>query len=172
MRIFIAIRCGDVPPTSPTYFVSDIDTLVKKAWEEQKAIGWDQILKGRISTYWGKAQGLYYRSNPDTRGSVYFSASLWSTATVRSMLDFSLHLWNDRCDTMHGIYEEDAKRIVKNRILGRMVELYERREDIEADYGYLFKEPIDSLCKRSTQYLIKWVASFRAAEQVLARAFT
>ena len=36
------------------------------------------------------------------------------------MLDFSLHLWNDRCDTMHGIDEEDAKRIVNNKITAKV----------------------------------------------------
>ena len=112
---------------------------------------------------------MYYRSNPDTRGKVYLSASLWSTETVRSMLDFSLHLWNDRCDTMHGIDEEDAKRILKNKITAKVVELYGRRGAIETDYGYLFKELLDSLRKRSTQYIIKWAASFRIAENVLAR---
>ena len=169
MRIFIAFRCGDAPPSSPTYFDSEIDTLVNKAWAEQRTIGWDQILKGRISKYWGQAQGLYYRNNPDTRGNVYFSTSLWSAATVRSMLDFILHLWNNRCNSMHGVDEEDAKRIIKNKITTKVVEFYGRRGEIETDYGYLFKESLDSLRKRSTQYLIKWVASFRIAENVLAR---
>ena len=85
------------------------------------------------------------------------------------MLDFSLHLWNDRCDTMHGIDEEDAKRILKHNISAKVAELFGRREAIEAEYGYLFKEPIGSLQQRTTQYLMKWVASFRAAENVLAR---
>ena len=85
------------------------------------------------------------------------------------MLDFSLHLWNDRCDTMHGVDEEDAKRIIKNKITTKVVELYGRRGAIETDYGYLFKESLSSLCKRSTQYLIKWAASFRVAENVMTR---
>ena len=92
-----------------------------------------------MSKYWGKAQGLYYQSNPDTRGKIFLSASLWSTETVRSMLDFSLHLWNNRCDTMHGIDEEDAKRILKNKITATVVDLYGRKEAIEAEYEYLFR---------------------------------
>ena len=32
MRISIALRCSDAPPSSSTYFYSEIDTLVNKAW--------------------------------------------------------------------------------------------------------------------------------------------
>ena len=70
---------------------------------------------------------------------------------------------------MHGIDEEDAKRIMKDKITATVVDLYGRREEIEAKYGYLFKDTLDSLRQRSTQYLIKWAASFRVAENVLAR---
>ena len=42
MRIFIALRCGDAPPSTVTYFESDIDNMVNKACVDQRAIGWDQ----------------------------------------------------------------------------------------------------------------------------------
>ena len=93
---------------------------------------------------------FFYKNSPETRGKLCFSSKLWAAATVTSLIDFSLNLWNDRCDTMHGIDEEDAKRIIKKKITERVVDLYGRREDIETDYGYLFKETIDSISKRST----------------------
>ena len=71
MHNFIPLRRGGTPPSNVTHFDSKIDKLVQRAWEEQKAIGWDQMLKGRISKYWGLAQGLYYRNNPDTKGKAY-----------------------------------------------------------------------------------------------------
>jgi len=43
------------------------------------------------------------------------------------MLDLCLHLLNDICDTMHGIDEKHAKRIVKIKITTKVVELYGRR---------------------------------------------
>ena len=46
-------------------------------------------------------------------------------------LYFSLHLWNDRCDSMHGVDEEDAKRISKDKITTRVEELYGRRDEVE-----------------------------------------
>lgn len=92
MRIFILLRCGDAPPSNVTYFEYAIDEMVKNVWIEQRSIGWVQILKGRISKYWGIAYGMYYHNSPETRGKVFYSTSLWAAATVWSLLDFSTSL--------------------------------------------------------------------------------
>lgn len=115
MCIFISLRCGDSPPSNITYIDSAIDKMVQKAWLDQLEIGWDQFLKGRVSKYWGVAQGLFYQNFPDTKGKVCFYSKLW--ATVRSLLIYSLHLWNDRCDSMHEVDEEDTKRIKHEKVV-------------------------------------------------------
>lgn len=143
--------------------------MINKAWVEQRVIWRDQILKGRNSKYWGRAQSLYYQNNPATCGNVNFSASLWAAATVRILLDFSLRLWNNRCDSMRRVDEDDAKRIVKDELITQVDDLYGKREEVEQEYGYLIEEGLESLRKRSIQYLTKWAASFRMADNVLAR---
>lgn len=45
-------------PKIALYFNSDIDRMVRDAWTEQEAVEWNQILKGRLSTRWGKYQAL------------------------------------------------------------------------------------------------------------------
>ena len=70
---------------------------------------------------------------------------------------------------MHGVDQEDVKRIAKDKITTRVEKLYGRREEVEKEYGYLFKEGLDSLRTRSIHYITKWVASFKIAENVLAR---
>ena len=92
MRIFIALKCGYAPPSAIIYFEFDIDNMINKVWVDQRTIGWDQILKGRVSKYRGQVQCLYYQNNPATRGNTYFSSLLWSAITLRILLDFSLHL--------------------------------------------------------------------------------
>ena len=168
MRIFISLRCEDAPPSNVTYFESDIDKMVQNTWIEQRAIEWDQILKGRIRKFWGIAQGIFYQNIPETGGKVHYSASLWAAATVQSLLDFSLHLWNDICDSMHGVDEEDTKRIIKECLIKRVDDLYGKKGEVEQEYSYLFRDELVSLRQRLTQYLIKWVASIRMAENVIA----
>ena len=67
MSIFSSLRHGTNAPTIITHFDSGIDRLVNEAWEEQRAIGWDQILKGQLSSKWGESQELYYYQNAITR---------------------------------------------------------------------------------------------------------
>ena len=59
--------------------------------------------------------------------------------------------------------------ILKAKTMVRVKQLVDFKEDIDEAYSYLFKEDIVSLGKRSTQYLIKWIASVRMAECVMAR---
>ena len=67
MRIFSALRCGDSPPSRVTHFESELDDNVQMAWKDQRKIGWDQILKGRLSKQWGEAQGMFYKNSLETK---------------------------------------------------------------------------------------------------------
>jgi len=169
MRIFISLRSGDAPTSHVTYFESDLDKTVRREWIEQRKIGWDQILKGRINKYWGIAQGVFYQNSPETRDKVHYSTSLWAAATIRSLSKFSLHLLNDRCDSLHEADEEDTKRIIKKCLIKRVDNLYGMMGEVEQEHVYLFREGLMLLRKHSIQYLIKGVASVRMAENVIAR---
>ena len=72
-----------------------MDTMVKNAWKEQTLIGWDQILKGRISSKWGIAQAIFYGNNEETRAEKDFNLGVWNVKTIGSLLSFTLGLWND-----------------------------------------------------------------------------
>ena len=39
-------------------------------------IGWGQVLKGRISTKWGRAQEIFYENNLDTQDVKHFTAEV------------------------------------------------------------------------------------------------
>ena len=117
VRIFSSLQCSNTPPSKVIYFESDLDELLQRDWVEQREIGWDQILKGRLSRSWGIAQVIFYKKCPETRGQMRFSSKIRAAATVRSLLDFSLNLWNDQCDTMHGVDKKGAKRIKKKKVM-------------------------------------------------------
>ena len=65
---------------------------------------------------------------------------------------------------MHGIDEEDAKRIAKEKVVKRVAELYGEKGGIELEYPHVFKKDEESVTGRSTQYMMKWIASVRMAE--------
>ena len=57
--ILESLHTGNYPPVLVMYFDSEIEQLLTQVWVEQRQIGWDQILKGRISSKWGDAQAVY-----------------------------------------------------------------------------------------------------------------
>ena len=59
MRICISLRLGDAPPSSVTHFDSAIDRMVQQALDAQRAIGWDQILKGGNSKHYQSSIDLF-----------------------------------------------------------------------------------------------------------------
>ena len=69
------------------------------------------------------SQDLFNQNSPDTKGKLYFSSKSWAVATVQSLLSFSSHLWNDRCNSIHGVSEEDSK-LIKNEKVVKMVGVY------------------------------------------------
>ena len=43
---------------------------------------------------------------------------------------------------MHIVDEKDAKRIMKEKSITQVDDLYRMREEVEQEYGYLFKEGV------------------------------
>ena len=81
------------------------------------------------------SQVFFNKNSPDIKGKVYLSSKSWAAATLQSLLNFSLHLWNDRCDSIHGVEKEDAKRIKNEKVGNRVGGLYNKRDEIGQDYG-------------------------------------
>ena len=94
------------------------------------------MLKGRLSKECGKAQGMYYGDNPDTREGKYFSSQVWMVKTIGNLLDFTLGLWTDRCDILHGATEKEKKSIKHKRVQDKVEQCYKQKEKVSSDYKY------------------------------------
>ena len=151
------------------HFISDFNILLEEAWVEQKAIGWDQVLNGRLSKKWGWAQGKYYSNNPDTKDQNHFSVQLWMKSTVGSFLNFSLELWKDRCGIMYGVTMEEKRKILKLKIVKQVNNNYKNKDKVSTDSYHLFDEPVGILCMKKTQYLAKWLATYRLSARMKKR---
>ena len=77
---------------------------------EHKKIGCEEVLKGWPSKKWDTSQGIFYRSTPDTRGCKYLNSEARMITMIESLVGFTLVLWKDRSDTLHGANEEEMKR--------------------------------------------------------------
>jgi hypothetical protein len=152
----------DETPILVNHFESDMDRTIKEAWEEQKKIGWEQVLKGRLSSKWGVAQALYYSSNVLLNESFKYTGDIWMEKTVGSFIDMTLGMWNARCAVLHGVDEVAIKIKKKNRILQQVQVHYEQAHLIPGNYQYLFTESFEVMCSKSLQYLGKWVETIES----------
>ena len=72
-------------------------------------IGWAPVFKGRFSVKWGEAQGIYYASNPDTQDTQRYSASIWDTTLIKTMVAMSFEMWVVRNKQLHGSTPEEQR---------------------------------------------------------------
>ncbi len=110
-------------------------TLVQ-AFLEQMAIGWDHLLRGRISLKWSAA----YQLCTGTNDAVW--TELWAKNLVRAIWAYSKSLWEYRNGEVHGHTLEEEKLREKERLQSQVEEefsLYHKDPFIVSpQFAYLF----------------------------------
>ena len=107
---------------------------------------------------------MYYGKNPITCGSKQYTRTGWATSMVTSILNFTLRLWNERWDALHGATEEEVKNMIREKVVTRVTELYQRKETVTEDAKYLFEYDMEIQCSHSTQYLTNWMSTLELYE--------
>lgn len=71
--------------------------------------------------------------------------------TIGSLLDCTLGLWNDRCDTLHGAIDAERKRIHHDRVSKQVVHAYNNKDKMSIDGMSLFKGDVGEMCKTGSK---------------------
>jgi len=109
---------------------------------------------------------MFYLQNPDTMEEKRFSRNIWTAATFKGLLDYSFDLWNDRCVALHGTDDGTQEDLEREEYKFGSKSYTKKKNDLGMDFGYLFRERLGILCKRSTPYIIKGVKPFWLAKRV------
>lgn len=159
--ILQSLQDGNSVPSMPPTSHDIIGQLFSEAWDEQEKIGWAQVLKGRLSIKWRHAQQEFYKNNPATHGNDRYNGELWMVRTIHSFLNFSLGLWKDRCEVLHGIEHKDKKSKEREKLQQQIQKYYSQRDEVDADHQDIFEIPVDELLRRnSLQTLHSWIQSY------------
>ena len=94
------LRCQGGPNVGPQAIPARIHNA---AWE-QKQIGWDNLLRGRLSRHWRTLQEKYYLNQEPPK-----SADRWAADLCYHLLQFSHSLWTQRNQILH---ERDAQGLL------------------------------------------------------------
>ena len=66
-------------------------------------MGWDQVLKGRLSKEWEKNHDKHAKHNREADKKM--NRSKWTINVIDEMWHWFLKEWQDRKDKMHGVDE-------------------------------------------------------------------
>jgi hypothetical protein len=84
--------CDNRTPWQPPLLPDDLANLV----DNQSAIGWNWLLRGRLTTNWALLQDGYY-SNIQHRS----TGKLWAGKAIAAIWDYSWTIWDHRNDHLH-----------------------------------------------------------------------
>ena len=85
-------------------------------------------------------------------------------ATIKSFLDLSLGMWNDRCNTLHGVDEKEQKLKARRRVLKQVDRVFKNKGAHADKLLHMSTSDILVLEQRSTLYLLKWMETFHIAK--------
>jgi hypothetical protein len=101
--------------------VKPADILLTQAFREQwDTIGWEQMLRGRISKKWRAA----YHASKATKTSPGTDQEKWGSNIITLLWEYTRSIWKQRNGIVYGHSEEE----VRNR------ELQKLREEVAAEY--------------------------------------
>jgi ribonuclease HI len=141
------------------------DILLIQAFQEQTAIGWDQLLRGRISLKWNSA----YRCLVGGKRQVEVSPDPWAKTLIRGLWDYAASLWKYRNGVVHGKTKEDGiKKEFEQLHKSVQAEYAAYAQDkfiISPQFSSLFtKKTLQERIKMDRDSLSCWLRSVAAAK--------
>jgi hypothetical protein len=109
---------------SPDSYPSTFHDLIKS----QTSIGWNQLLRGRVSILWAKHIDEFLSSQPTSHPSS--SGHLWVKSMLLTLWDQFFVLWEERNAVVHGADSSEKTKCRKDRLLRDLHQLHSLRSEV------------------------------------------
>jgi len=134
---------------------------IKEAFEKQCEIGWDEFLRGRISSRWGNIMQTYYRTM--NLGS-FRNGMAWEVKVIHTMWQIFLQTWQARNNLLHGADTTENRQIRSLDIDQQVRNAYRLDQNcIAPQHQGLFTNLHDTL-NNLLDTKIQWLHSIRSAK--------
>ena len=137
---------------------------ISLAYKSQCNIGWDNLIRGRISNLWGTAY-LHSRSLVATA-----PANLkWSTNLIKIIWKSALHLWAQRCTTLGEVeleleHQQATSQREQTEFRIQRLFLHGKFKTLPEDHHYLFTQhTLPTLLDQPYQTLLLWLETYTSA---------
>jgi hypothetical protein len=123
----------------------------------QEAIGWTQMMKGRLAKEWKTQQQEAMQGN-ETK---YKNSQTWSTEIIHTIFQHWLELWTIRNSDRHGRDWKTKRIAAKDQALREIAQLYEYKGRIMAQHEWIFHTSLDQQQQKSTYVLRAFINNFK-----------
>ena len=123
--------------------------------EAQSAIGWKEVLKGRLSREWSKAQQRHLGAFDRKK-----NGQTWATDIAQLLLEGWLELWQLRNDDRHGRDVQTKAQAQCTQALRELKLAYEFKEKILTHHNWILDTPINQRQNLRTYALRAWLNNY------------
>ena len=137
----------------------DLEQLVY----DQRAIGWREIFKGRLSTRWKTIQNYHLRQG-ENEGNYpkYKTAEWWSIGVIQQLIYFTLNTWQIRNDYLHKEREEQETNKIRRQCQEDMSSWYDKAATLGPIFEKYFRIPLMQRKTFPTKQIHSWIETVKA----------
>jgi ribonuclease HI len=146
-----------------TPLVKETSGNIRRCIIQQNKIGWDQLLKGRMTKEMRRTMDHHYRQlKVDTRK---YTGERWCKRLLQNIWQVLLQLWKQRNELIHDSMLSNQESKETERIKTRVFRCYEHRESMTvADRERIFYTEAEQLLQEDKRLIKAWL---RIAERII-----
>ena len=125
--------------------------------EAQTTIGWEHVLRGRLSLRWSAHQQAHLSGPFDPLN----NGATWTTGVILVVLTHFLIVWTKRNKELHGsdhVSRQDAKR---KQCIREVELLYSKMDGLPPEYAWILELPIETRLESPGPVLRAWISSYK-----------
>ncbi len=145
--------------------VTPAEILLTQAFTEQTvSLGWDQLLRGRISAKWRAAYRAYKVGGKQQETNCLH----WATQVIVHVWDYAISLWKNRNEVVHGATRSENMQRQRDELCLQVTAAYEQFQDdpfiVSATHNSLFRrKTLKDRLKMGINSLSAWLQSVKEA---------
>ena len=154
------------PPANYTYDAIKHRCLAD-AFDSQCKIGWEEMIRGRLSAKWGDIMQKHYRS---TNARKSLTRDAWETTMIGKLWAIFEHTWQARNGLLHGKNDTESKHLLTTKLNQSIKDIYlYDRNTISPHDRRLLQMPLATILHKNTAYKQAWMKSIQIAKEAWAR---
>ncbi|CAB9507303.1 expressed unknown protein [Seminavis robusta] len=145
----------------------EYDDSVADIANAQAAIGWDQLLKGRLSKQWAQRQDQHLKEcNLKTHRK---NGQTWLTGIIQELLNQWFELWEARNHDRHGKDAQTKAQAANQQVIHELQLLYDKYTgNLRTEQAWLLQTPINTRSQWPTASIRQWINTW---EPVLEESY-